>query len=116
MDTERIAVFVSPGWTDDMRLRVWAKSLRPDVIVLLTDDPSEGNVVLMRQLKCSDTVCLIARIPGTMRSIRAVVDGKRRRDETMVSLATRVVDFGDLPGGSERFVGRQTLVILERGE
>lgn len=112
---ERVAVFVSYAWTDQMRLRVWAKQLIPyHTVVLLNDEPSEGNATLMRQLRCSEVVCLVARVPGQMRTLRAIEDAKRRRDEVMAELATVIVDFGDLPGGSTRFAGRQISVIQER--
>lgn len=110
----KLAVFVAASWLSQAQLRDWVKSLADGTVVLLTDDLSDGNMVLLRQLKCSEVVVLVARTPGMMRSVQAIETAKRRRDEAMAAVADSVVDFGEMPGGSTRFAGQLTLVQEER--
>jgi hypothetical protein len=107
-----VAVFVAPTWTDQARLRLWAKTLEAVDMVLLTDDLSDGNVVIARQLKCSEIICALVRTPGVMRSLPALEGARRARDAKMALLASTIYDFGELPGGSERFVCRRTIVAM----
>jgi hypothetical protein len=116
-----IAAFVAPSWTDQARLRVWVKTigaasaasqeLQP--LVLLTDDPSDGNNVLARQLRCSNVVCAIVRMPGTMKSTIELAKARLQRDLAMARLADVVFDFGVMSGGCRRFPDKETFVILE---
>jgi hypothetical protein len=116
-----IAVFAAAAWTDQARLRLWAKTVGAAVVasqelqtvVLLTDDPSEANNVLARQLRCSNVVCAIVRTPGTMRSTIELGRARLRRDLAMAQLADAIFDFGEMSGGRRRFPDKQTFVILE---
>lgn len=92
-----VAVWVTTGWTDVARLRLWAKQVPTSFCILLTDDVTEANTVLARQLKCSDVTVGLIRLPGALRSADALWKARVRRDEVMVSLADEVVVFGSDP-------------------
>lgn len=108
-----VAVFIAPEWHDQAKLRRWAKSLEDSSteLVLMTDDASDGNAVLSRQLRCSGVVSAFVRVPGMMRSAAELQRARAKRDDAMASVATVIVDFGDLVGGQSRFSGKQTLVL-----
>jgi hypothetical protein len=107
-----VAVFIAPTWHDQARLRRWAKSLDgTEAFVLLTDEPSEGNTVLLRQARCSGVIAAVVRVPGLMRSPQELQWARSRRDEMMARVAGSIVDFGDVVGGQSRFPGKQTLVL-----
>ena len=92
-----VAVFVSPDFLDMGRLRVWAREVRsqaPGTVALLTDDPSEANTVLARQLRCEGVVHGIVRTPTTLRSREQLETARRDRDTAMIELADAVVTFG----------------------
>lgn len=114
-------MFAAAAWTDQARLRLWAKTVgaaavasqQLQTVVLLTDDPSEANNVLARQLRCSNVVCGIVRTPGTMRSTSELGRARLQRDLAIAQLADVIFDFGEMSGGSRRFPDKETLVILE---
>lgn len=96
-----IAAFVSPAWSDQSALRLWAKLLGSVSeeyenlrIVLITDDASEGNAVLARQLRCSRIVCAVVRLPTVLRSQEALDKARHQRDSAMAMVADVVWDFG----------------------
>jgi hypothetical protein len=94
---EVIAVFVASDWLDQPRLKVWAKKVPKDAVVLLTDDPSDGNTVLARQLRaCEELVIAVVRTPGTRRSPQSALDAWVKRDATMIAIADRIVVFGQM--------------------
>lgn len=108
-----LAVFVSPLWKDQAAIRLWAKLLggsrsgtsrvdktAPTIrgiqveLVMITDDVSEGNAVLARQLRCSGIVCAVARLPTVLRSQSELDEARKQRDSTMAVVADAVWDFG----------------------
>lgn len=90
-----VAVFVELAWTDQARLRLWAKQQNADTaFVLLTDEPSDGNTVLARQLRCSGVVAAIVRIPGVMRSVAELERARCLRDLSMLEVSDSIVMFG----------------------
>lgn len=105
------AVFIAPDWLDMNALRIWAKQLPRDALVLLTDETKDGNAVLVRQLRCESIVYATASTPGRPRSRAEFEAAFKVRDEVMAAFASRVVDFGELPGGPERFDNRVAQVI-----
>ena len=88
-----VAVFADPTWVDQAKLRLWAKTRTEGTVVLLTDDVTDANTVLARQLRCSGIVCMVARTPGTMRSEEEMRKSRAVRDRAMLELATEVVRF-----------------------
>lgn len=97
-----VAAFVSPLWKDQSALRLWAKLLGAKVateIVLITDDASEGNVVLARQLRCSGIVCAVVRLPTVLRSQEALDKARHQRDSAMAMVVDAVWDFGGVFAG-----------------
>lgn len=114
-----VAAFVALDWSDQGYLRLWAKTLRersikwngPVTMVLLTDDVTDGNAVLTRQLRCSGIVSAAVRVPSTMRSQLELDRARLERDLTMANLADVVFDFGNVAGGTWRFPGKDTIVI-----
>lgn len=100
-----VAVFVAPSYLDQARLRLWAKTVETE-LVLLTDDPTDANAVIARQLRCSGVSSAVVRVTGTLRSTLAIELARERRDHLMARLADKVIDFGKL--NSRRFPGIQT--------
>jgi hypothetical protein len=109
---EVAAVFIAQGWSDQTFMRMWVKMLvKKPTMVLATDDVTDGNSVLLRQLRCSGIVAAVVRIPGVMRSAVELARARLQRDSAMAELATVIYDFGEMPGGVERFAGKQTIVV-----
>lgn len=93
-----VAVFVSPDFVDMGRLRVWARQLHSHdarTVVLLTDDPTDANSVLGRQLRCEHVVHAVVRTATTLRGLNELEQARRDRDAAMIAIATEVVLFGD---------------------
>lgn len=97
-----VAVFVASDWLDLHRLTVWAHTMTGR-IVLLTDDASSSNERLLRELRCAEAVVAVFRLPGLLRSREAIHLARALRDRSMAMMAAEVLDFGDVPGGVERF-------------
>lgn len=107
-----LAVFIAPGWSYQAIVRLWVKQLRQQPkMVLVTDDVTEGNTTLLRQLKCSSIVGAVVRMPGVMRSEAELERARLQRDAAMADLASIIYDFGDVPGGPNRFAGKQTVIV-----
>lgn len=89
-----VAVFVSEAWLDQARLRLWAKQqASAGPCILLTDDVTDANTVLARQLKCSGVVVAIMRGAGTLRSAEELVRSRVKRDATMMAVSDETVVF-----------------------
>ena len=89
------AVFASALWVDQSRLRIWAKQTKA-ALVLLTDDATDANVVLARQLRCSAVVAATVRVAGTLRSVQALTQGRAQRDEVMLQVSDEIVVFAQM--------------------
>lgn len=97
-----IAVFVSPAWRDQAALRLWAKLLADPAstgnvkveLVLITDEASDGNSILARQLRCSGVVCAVVRLPTVLRSQQQLDEARSTRDTIMAKHVDLVWDFG----------------------
>jgi hypothetical protein len=111
---EIAAVFISPTWFDNVQLRLWVKLSMPGFFVLLTEDAIEGNSVLARELRCSGIVSAIVRLPTNLRSQAEQQRARLLRDESMAAVATLIFDFGNMPGGQERFAGKRTTLFMPR--
>lgn len=118
-----VAVFLAASWHDQAHLRLWVKTLQEQSrlwstglvkLVLLTDDLTDGNMVVGRQCKCSGVVSAIVRAPGLMRSPGELAKARDERDLVMAMAADLVFDFGELPGGRDRFAHKQTVLVASR--
>lgn len=108
---EVFAVFVAKDWLDTDKLRLWVKRLPHGVFVLLTDENTESNVVLIRQLRCDCITYALVATPGRLRSRANYEAAIIARDEVMAAVAKHVVDFGELPGGPGRFHNHVAIVF-----
>lgn len=102
------AVFVSPGFLDMGRLRVWARQTLHENVVLITDDPTDANSVLGRALRCEGVVHAVFRTPTTLRSAADLIAARRARDMAMIGIASHVVLFGYVTQG-EHFDGKSVI-------
>lgn len=108
-----IAVFIADTWIDDIAIRIWVKSLPADTVVLFSDAPVHGNLILQRQLRCEGIQAAVFYTACVPRSQAELADARRRRDTEMARLATMVVDFGEMEGGPTRFRGHVATVLVE---
>lgn len=111
---EIVAVFVAPVFLDAGRLRVWAKTQAQSLFVLLTDDPSEGNTILLRDLRCAGVVSAIVRTPGTQRSPAEREVARHRRDDYMAAAASKIVIFDACERWADRWPARDRTFIADR--
>lgn len=102
-----VGVFIADGFLDRELIQAYAKRVQDSTVILLTDDPSEGNSVMMRSLRCKRVVYGIIRCPGTFRSMDEFREAQKYRDACLAEMSDVIVDFGELPGGSSRFGGKQ---------
>jgi hypothetical protein len=107
-----VSVFIALDWSDQASLRMWAKTMMlSEFLVLLTDEVTDGNAVLGRQLRCSGVVSASVRLPGLMRSELALEKARRLRDQTMARISDTIFDFGNVQGGLDRFAGKRTIRV-----
>lgn len=111
---EVVAVFVAPVYLDAGRLRIWAKTQARSLFVLLTDDPSEGNTILLRDLRCADVVTATVRTPGTQRAPAEREAAKLMRDDYMVAASARLVIFDTCAEWEARYPSKARLFIPDR--
>ena len=108
---ETIAVFVAEDWFDIEPLRMWVKLQPKTALVLLTDDVTDANAALTRQMRCDGIVSAMIRTPSARRAPAEYAAAKVKRDQYMAAVATSVVDFGNVAGGPNRFAGKVAAVI-----
>lgn len=110
---ETISLFVAEDWLDHTQLRQWVKqTLSQMAFVLITDDFSTANAVLLRELRCSGIVVGVVRTPGSQQSALELASARFRRDSYMAAHSKHIFDFGRMPGGPERFGRPVTVEIL----
>jgi hypothetical protein len=114
-----VAAFVSPTWLDRACIRAWVQTLSDHSrFVLITADSTDGNAVLARELRCSCIVSAVVwmqNVVGGIKSVEDLREAQRARDEMMAEVAAEVFDFGEMPGGAERFAGKKTTVFKPGG-
>lgn len=111
MDT--VAVFAAVDYTDYGRIRVWAaQQSQKQMLVLVTDDPSEQNAVLVRQLRCYEVAYAVVHMSAVVRSLADMQTAQARRNRVMLEMASQVVTFGgfEIPDVDESKVTR----LIER--
>ena len=107
-----IAAFASETWSDQARLRVWAKLFegQSELCVLLTEESTDANVVLARQLRCSGVAVALMRAGGTLRSPPELRAARARRDVLAMRMADEIVVFSAAEEADQwRNVGRQAV-------